>query len=159
MNKEVKSRVKSIIEVLVFLIVMTAFWFGPREELTAGITANISDYYMNKTISVDTKEEISFSKNTEFKVINKTNQEQNYEIIIANDVRKSRRNNCRVLENNYVKYNLNSFEEKNLSVEGIIYTGVLKPNETKEFSIKLSLDENQKDCYYPVIKASTFYKI
>ena len=161
MNKEVKRHIMSIVEVLVFLIVVTVYWFGPREALTANIMANISDYQMNKKISVITDKELTFGKETNFTVTNKTNIEQNYEIIIMSDYKRIRKNKCNALENNYLKYKLNDYEEKNLSVEGIIYTGVLQPNEKKNFSIKIDLDNNSLDntCYYPTIKVSTFYKI
>lgn len=161
MKREVKYRVKSIVEVLVFLIVMTIFWFGPRQNLTADISASISDYYMNKTINIETDKELVFDKKTNFTITNKTDYEQNYEIVIVNDYKKLRKSNCKLLQNNYLKYSLNNYDEKNLSVEGVIYTGVLKAKEKKDFSINISLDRNKliNNCYYPVIKASTFNKI
>lgn len=162
MKKEVKYRIKSIVEVLVFLGVMTAFWFGPRQNLATDMSRGLSDYYMNKRISVDTNKQLTFNNKTDFTVTNKTDTEQNYEVIIVSDYKKMRKNGCTAIENNYLKYQLNDYEEKNLSVEGIIYTGVLKPNEKKNFSINISLDTQNKlndTCYYPIIKASTFYKI
>lgn len=162
MKEEIKYRVKSIIEVLVFLIVMTAFWFGPRENIAADMSRSINDHYMNKRITVDTNKELTFDNKTNFTITNKMDVEQNYEIVIISDYKKMRKNNCTAIENNYLKYKLNDFEEKNLSVEGVIYTGILQPNEKKDFSINISLDTQNKlndACYYPVIKASTFYKI
>lgn len=158
MNKEIKYRVKSIIEVLVFLLAATAYWFGPRESITTNIMSSINDYQMNKKITVKTDRTIEFDKKVNFTVTNKTDIVQNYEIIVVNDYKKTRKNNCTVLDNNYLKYKLNDYEEQNLSIEGIIYTGEIQPKEQKDFNINISKD-NSKGCYYPVIKVSTFYKI
>ena len=50
MEKEVKRRIKSIIEVLVFLIVMTFYWYGPREDITQ-MAANVGSI-VNKNVVV-----------------------------------------------------------------------------------------------------------
>lgn len=160
MNREIKYRIKSIIEILVFLIVTTVYWFGPREDITTNIMANISDYQMNKKIEIKTDKKLELDKNTDFTITNKTTISQNYEIIVMNDYKKIRKNNCQTLENNYLKYKLDDYEEKNLSIEGIIYTGELQPNEQKKFKINISKDNDTKNgCYYPVIKVATYKKI
>lgn len=160
MNKEIKYRIKSIVEILLFLVVTTWYWFGPRENITANIMTSINDYQMSKKIEVKTDKKLQLDKDTIFTITNKTELVQNYEIIVMNDYRKIRKNNCDVLDNNYLKYKLNDYEEKNLSIEGIIYTGELKPNENKEFKLNISKDINSTDkCYYPVIKVTTYKKI
>lgn len=160
MNSEIKYRIKSIIEVLAFLIITTAYWFGPREDITANIMTNISDYQMSKKIEVKTDKKLELDKNTKFTVTNKTNISQNYEIIVLNDHKQLRKNNCTSLENNYLKYKLNDYEELNLSIDGIVYTGELQPNEKKDFNINISKDSDSNDkCYYPVIKVMTYKKI
>lgn len=163
MNKEIKERLKSIIFILVFLSITTWYWYGPREEL-ANLAANVYKY--NREVSILSSDKIKLNNNYEFKIQNKTNEIQNYELILNNDYFKQRKTNCKLLSNNYLKYQLNSensnIEERNLSTDSVIYRGVLNPNEIKDFSITIKLDKenlNQDDCFYPVIKTSTYNKI
>ena len=167
MNKEVKERLKSIISVLLFLGIATWYWYGPREELTF-LAANMNKYYVQSKVKVDSKqEEIKLdNSNYDFTVTNKTNEIQNYEVILNNSYLKSKMNNCNIIQNNYIKYQLfanqNNLEEQNLSLDGVVYRGVLQPNETINFSIKLNIDKENLDkdeCFFPVINAGTYYKI
>ena len=166
MNKEVKERLKSIISMLVFLVVATWYWYGPREDLTY-LATNMNKYYIRSDVKIIMDENIKLDNNEYlFKVLNKTNEVRNFEIVINNDYFKSRKYNCNLIQNNYLKYQLNTknvnIEQKNLNVDGIIYRGVIQPNDTIDFSIKLSIDKKDKkkdECFYPVLNASTYYKI
>ena len=170
MDKEIKreiiERLKSIVSVLVFLVVATLYWYGPREDLTY-LATNMNKYYIKSNVKITIKEDIKLdNKDYSFKVTNKTAEVQNYEIVINNDYMKLRTNNCSLIQNNYLKYQLGKdgtyMEEKNLNVDGIIYRGELQPNETIDFSIKLGIDKNDmetNECFFPVLNASTYYKI
>lgn len=167
MNKDVKERLKSIISVLLFLGVATWYWYGPREDVTY-LATNMNKYYFQSKVKImsDEKEPKLNNQNYKFKVVNQTDELQNYEIIVNNNYIQSRKNNCSLLQNNYIKYQLyvkeNSIEEQNLNVDGIIYRGILQPNESLNFSIKLNIDKDnlEKDeCFFPVINAGTYYKI
>lgn len=163
MNNEIKERLKSIFSVLLFLVGTTWYWYGPRQDL-ADMTANINRY--NKEVSVNMNQDLKLDNNFyEFTITNKTNQKQNYELIINNDYRLQRKNNCQSIQNNYLKYQLksnNNLVEQNLGIDGIIYRGVIEANETKEFSIKMSIDKDNlssNECFYPTIKTTTYNKI
>ena len=114
----------------------------------------------------DEKELKLNNQNYKFKVVNQTDELQNYEIIVNNNYIKLRKNNCSSLQNNYVKYQLYTKEkdvkEQNLNSDGIIYRGVLQPNESLDFSIRLKTDKNdlrKDECFYPILNATTYYKI
>lgn len=163
MNKEIRKRLKSIIFTLLFLIISTWYWFGPRKDLA---NMAINTYKYNREISIISNKNIKLNDNYEFKIQNKTNQTQNYQLILNNDYFKQRKANCKLLSNNYLKYQLNDgksiVEERNLSTDSVIYRGVLNPNETKDFSIIIKLDKDNispYDCFYPDIKTNTYNKI
>lgn len=160
MDKEIKKYIISIIKEITFLIIITIVWLGKRDNLATDIFANIGNNFKGNTISVASKGELTFNKETSITIKNKMNVSQNYEIIVSSNYQKMRTENCNALPNNYLRYKLNNYEEKNLSIDGIIYTGVLNPNEEKDFSINIFLDNNMynSECYYPVIKVSA-YKI
>lgn len=166
MEREIKERIKSIIYVLVFLVGMTWFWYGPREDL-AMASADLGKYVLYNDIELVKDGDLEINKDEyQFTITNKKNYDVNYEVIITNDYRKQRRENCNLVSNNYLQYNLKidgeKFGEKNLPVSGVLYHGELKANETKLYSIKLLLDESlieDGSCYYPVVKASTYNKI
>lgn len=164
MNKEIKERIKSILSVLVFLTVTTWYWYGPREDLMY-LSANAYKY--NRKVTVKTEGNLKLQNSEyEFKVYNKTNQVQNYQIIVMNDYITQRKNNCKLLSNNYLKYDIklnNDYHEtRNLGSDGIVYRGKLNPKESKEFSIKMKIDKDDltsSDCFYPTIKANTYNEI
>lgn len=167
MNKEIIKRLKSILSVLIFLLVATWYWYGPREDLSY-LATSMNKYYFKSNVKITTEEnDIKLNnKNYTFKVTNQTNEIQHYEVIINNNYIKSRKNNCDLLQNNYIKYQLNikniKIEDKNLSIDGIIYRGVLQPNETIDFEVKMKIDKSnleKNECFYPVLNATTYYKV
>ncbi len=166
MNKEIWSRIKSILSVLLFLIGASIYWYGPRKNLNA-MAANINQYRLNKEIEIVTKNEITLdNKEIDFTIKNKTNQEQNYEIIILSDYQKQRLNNCKIMSNNYLEFQLKvneKYQEKrNLSLDGIIYRGILNAKEQKDFSIKMAIEKNNSsddECFYPILRVSSYYKL
>ena len=113
----------------------------------------------NKNIIIKSNDTLNYNKKAyNFSVINKTNKKSNYEIILVNDYKKSVLKNCKVLSNNYLKFNIKSENnyniDRNVRINGIVYKGAINPKETKNFSIKLWLDKekNNGDCYYPLLK-------
>ena len=166
LKREIIERVKSIVSVLVFLTVATWYWYGPRQDVTQ-LATNMNKYYIKSNVKITTEKDIEVNNNNyKFKVTNKTNEIQNYEIIVNNNYMKLRKNDCNLLQNNYIKYEWNTndtkMDTKYLSVDGIIYRGVLQPNETVDFNIKMQIDKENKsknECFYPVLNASTYYKI
>lgn len=166
MNREIKERVKSIIYTVVFLIGMTWFWYGPREEI-ATMSADLNGYIIHKDVTLSCNGELKLNnKDYKFELKNEKKYEVDYEIMINNDVRKQRNKNCKLVSNNYLSYQLkigNAYNiARNLSISGIIYRGVLGPNETKKYSIKMKLDGKVKEadeCFFPVVKIATYKKI
>lgn len=164
MNREVKERIKSILSVLIFLIVTTWYWYGPREDL-AYIAANTYKY--SRDVEVLSKDTLNLNDDEyKFKIYNKTNQVKNYEIIVANDYFAQRKEKCKLLSNNYLKYQLkldNVYQEsRNLSSDGIIYRGQLEPNESKNFIVKIKIDKTNllsDECFFPTIKTATYNTI
>ena len=164
MNREVKERIKSILSVLIFLIVTTWYWYGPREDL-AYIAANTYKY--SRDVEVLSKDTLNLNDDEyKFKIYNKTNQVKKYEIIVANDYFAQRKEKCKLLSNNYLKYQLkldNVYQEsRNLSSDGIIYRGQLEPNESKYFIVKIKIDKTNllsDECFFPTIKTATYNTI
>ena len=164
MNREVKERIKSILSVLIFLIVTTWYWYGPRVVL-AYIAAN--SYQYSRDVEVLSKDTLNLNDDEyKFKIYNKTNQVKNYEIIVANDYFAQRKEKCKLLSNNYLKYQLkldNVYQEsRNLSSDGIIYRGQLEPNESKNFIVKIKIDKTNllsDECFFPTIKTATYNTI
>lgn len=151
---------------LLFLVVATWYWYGPREDLA--VAANISKYTLNKDIEIKKAKDLELdNKDVDFTLINKTDKKQNYEIIISNDYKELRKENCKLVSNNYLKYQLkvdDTYQEiRNLGIDGIVYRGVIDPNQSKDFSIKIAMDKKARnysdECFFPLLNASTYDKI
>ena len=170
MNKELKKeiieRIKSIISVLVFLGAATWYWYGPREDITY-LATNMNKYYIKNNVKMEIDKNIKLdNKGYSFKVTNKTKEIQNYEIIVNNNYIKSRTNDCNIIQNNYLKYQLSientKLDSRNLNIDGIIYRGLLQPNESIDFLLSIGIDKSgldKNDCFFPVLNASTYYKV
>lgn len=166
MNKEIRERLKSIVSVLVFLTVVTWYWYGPRENLSS-VSTNINYLSIKKEISVNVEDDIKLDdKDYNFTVKNKTLEQVNYEVIISNDYSRQRKMNCKLLTNNYLVYRLRTSnfdnESSNLGIDGIIYRGVLNSKETKDFTLNIKVDKDNvssSECFYPIVSASTYLKI
>lgn len=160
MKKEIKSRIMSIVSVLLFLIVSTWFFYGPRKYLVYA-SMNLNKYYTSNELEIVNDGELEINKTNDFIIKNKSNQEIHYQVVINNDYARVRSKNCKMLSNNYLSYHIKLDEqydiERVLSVDGIIYRGTLKPNEKKEFELEMKsksdIDTNQY-CFYPTLHAS-----
>lgn len=160
MKKEIKSRILSIISVLLFLIVSTWFFYGPRKYLVYA-SMNLNKYYTSSELEVINDGDLEINKENDFTIKNKSNQEIRYQVVINNDYLKVRSNNCKMLSNNYLSYHIRLDDqydiERVLSVDGIIYRGTLKPNEQKKFELEMKSksDINTNEyCFYPTLHAS-----
>lgn len=162
MDKEAKKYIKSIIRVLLFLIVASYFRFYLRDDLIFAAT-NLNRNILSNGLTIISDDYLKYNKTYNFKVKNKNNYNMNFEIIINNDYRKTINKNCKIVSNNYFKYHIikdNEYNiERNLSLDGVIYKGRIKANESIDFSLELSLDRqklNSDECFYPMINVSGY---
>lgn len=161
MNKEIKSRIKSIVSVLVVLGITTWFFYGPRKYLVYA-SMNLNKYYTSNELEIENDQDIEINKASNFTIRNKSNQEIRYQVVINNDYSKVRSKNCKMLSNNYLSYHIKLDDqydiERVLSVDGIIYRGTLKPNEKKKFELEMKSSSNVNNdgeyCFYPTLHAS-----
>lgn len=156
MKKEIRKRIQNILCISIFLILYTWFIFGPREELIY-LTANINNQKTSQNdIIILNDQTLNINDHTySFKIKNTTNEKKEYSLLLINDMTKSIMKECKVMSNNFIRYQLNKEEEKkNLSLSGILYKEDINPYETKELSIKLSKSDQLKEkyCYYPKLK-------
>lgn len=159
MKKEIIDRLKSICYILIFLIVFTWFIFGPREDLiymTASINSKKSS---NNDIIILSDDTLNINdKKYQFKIKNKTNKSQIYELVLVSDFLQSTLNNCKIMSNNFLQYQLNDTSQKRIvPLSGIIAENTIEPYEIKDFSLLLSKSDQIKNkyCYYPTLKIVT----
>lgn len=159
--KEVKKRVLSIVSVLLFLIVSTWFFYGPRKYLVYA-SMNLNKFYSSSELEIVNQKELVKNQKNSFILKNKSKEEIHYQITMNNDYQKVRNRDCKMLSNNYITYHIKSENqydiERVLSMDGIIYRGSLKPKEERKFELEWdSSNETRKDekyCFYPTLHAS-----
>ena len=135
MEKEAKKIIFEIIYIAVITIVLSYLWWGPyRNDFRAKIS--LQEKYWNQTKDLATAgfETVQIEKNAtakEVSIENKSNGERSFTIAFMVDDGKENQNTNK---NNYVKYYImdqdgNCSDERNLSLNGNIYTSTLESGE------------------------------
>lgn len=161
MNKEVKKCIKTIIYDLLFIGIISWFWWcGPRDYLVYA-TANLNKINYSSNIKLTSNDKLDYNNSEyHFTIKNTSKRDLDYTIVISNEFIKSNQKNCKILSNNYLKYHIKDSEkqsiDRNLTLNGIIYKGSIKSNEKQDFSLNLWLDIGEKSldkntCFYPTI--------
>lgn len=161
MNKEIKSRIFSIISVSLFLILTTTFVYLPKQEnlLTSlAFLNNQKSFYMQDVTSgillrdaYPVKDEKGLENEPyTFKVVNNTNKDITYNIIFKNNEEKAKEQGKEVLPSKYLRYSLSNIDDTNktantLSEDGILLTTTIKANSTSVFNFRMWLDYNSDE--------------
>lgn len=151
-TKEIINHIKNIMEVMLFLIVSTWFWYGPRVELQKkSELARASYAYMS---GVDIKDENRITLNEEnrvgtyqFKIKNNTSEEKNILVKIGQDHSITEKEECQTLSYNKINYylseeNENDLTVRNLSINGDILVTTLQPQEEKNYTFKYFINND-----------------
>lgn len=159
-KKEIHSRLLSIATTLLFLIVTTWFWFGPRIKLTEAqsvmsgqtVISNLEFVDLSAGIKLENAYPVTDQKGSSiepyrFQVINHDNKEATFTISFVNDLLAIEQDKCKPLDNNYIRYTIKkndeeSTEPRNLALDGSMYQEILKPGEKATYSLKFWIDQN-----------------
>lgn len=154
--KEKRSHIISIISVSLFLIIMTAFVYLPKQEMLLSSLAflqNQNRFYMediSSGILLKDATPVSDQKGLQyepyqFKVVNNSNSDITYNIIFKNNKEKAEAKGKEVLPNKYLRYSLKegnnvNLEPVTLQEDGILYTTTIPSNSTVVFEFRMWLD-------------------
>ena len=145
-RREVSYRIRNIIEVFVFLIVLTWFWYGPRAELQKRSVLARQSYAYISGVSIEDQGSILLDQNHdtgEYQFTIKNNTQDNKEVLVSLrlDHEKIGKDQCEVIAYNKVGYYLSQvgttdLTERSLSINGDILVTTLQPQEEKHYSLK-----------------------
>ncbi len=153
-KKEIIKRIFSIVYTIIFLIVSTWFWFGPREEIVKAkedydkhtTFAKVLEFNSaNDDFEIDqiAYSDIEGMKSSayDFSIKNNSRKNVKYLLFFLPDNNKITRDGCTNLPNNFIKYrikkNNNEYSEvRSLSLDGKIYADDLEGNQKSDFSIQ-----------------------
>lgn len=163
MEKEVKqeiiSRIVSICSTIIFLVVTTWFWFGPRVALTEAKSAMKGQSLSNLQL-IDLSDAIQLEnaypvpdnigsrvEPYRFQVTNYDDQEVTFTIAFVQDLLAIQKDQCKVLGNHYIRYQIKKNEEsytnpRNLALDGSMYVDTLGPKESATYELKFWIDQD-----------------
>ena len=152
MNKEIRKHVFSILKVMTFLIVSTAFIYMPRHSSVASALTflnGVKSFYMEDLSDGVLLRDANPTKDEEgleidpyrFQVVNKSNRNITYRIIFKNKVEDE---SIR-LANKYLRYSIstendNNVEVNTLSDDNILLTTTIVPGTTQVLNFRMWLD-------------------
>lgn len=155
-NRQIKSRIMSIIFILVILVVGTIYVYYPnQQELLSSFAflQNQQGLYLEELSSgiklaeaypiVD--EVGNQSEPYQFKIINNSNKEVKCQIIFKNQLDKIEERNLEPLPAKYLRYSLQSEDNEiieTLTEDEIIYETTIAANTETEFNFRLWLGTN-----------------
>lgn len=152
-KRDYKKRITSIVFTLTFLILSTLLIYVPKHnELTASISFldNRKNFYIETTgINLEKNypivDEIGvMTKANTFKVVNDTNKDRTYRIVLKTGNKEKYDN---IVDQDAINYSikLNDGEwsqPTTLSENGIIYTGNIENNSEDTYQLKIWLNNN-----------------
>lgn len=157
-KKEVRKHILSIISVSLFLIIMTAFVYVPKQENLLSSLAFLQtqqNFYMKDLSSGILLHDATPTRDSKamdnepyrFQVVNNSNKDITYQIIFVNNEEKAKAKGKEVLPNRYLRYSLTNtnnslVEPSTLADDGILYTTTIKANTTETFDFRMWLDYN-----------------
>ena len=156
MDKEIRKNILSIIFVSIFLVVMTVYVYLPKQKNLLSAFAFIGQqqsFYMEdlsdgvllrSAVPIKDSEGIKNQPYT-FRVVNNTDREITYNIILKNDKYKIIDQGKEPLSSKYIKYAISdtmdsNCEIKNLTENGILLTTTIKPYSKDTFNFRMWLD-------------------
>jgi len=145
-RREISYRIRNIIEVFVFLIVSTWFWYGPRAELQKrSVLAREAYAYISGVSLVDQGNILLDQKHNtgeyQFTIKNNTLDTKEVLVSLCIDHEKIAKEQCDVIAYNKIGYYLSQvgttdLTERSLSINGDILVTTLQPQEEKSYSLK-----------------------
>ena len=156
-NKEIISRITSIIFMLIFLIVSTLYVYYPnKQNLTSAFTflQNREAFYLEElsdgiklaeAYPITDSEGIT-SDSYSFKIVNDTDKDIHYQLVFRNQLEKIEAKNLLPLDSKYLRYSIQN-NESNLKIETltdteVIYDAVIKADSELTFDFRIWLGEN-----------------
>lgn len=158
-KREIYSHLISIATTLLFLVVTTWFWFGPRIELSEAQSVmkgqefiNLQFIDLSEGIQLENAYPVTDQKGSSidpyrFQIINHDQKEVTFTIGFVNDLLAIEKDHCKPLDNNYIRYTIKKNEEaftdpRNLALDGSMYQETLQPGESATYSLKFWIDQN-----------------
>lgn len=153
-KRKIRRHVRNIIEISVFLVVITWFWYGPRILLQEKSALAREAYaYMS---GVELEDEASILMNGDkrsgeyfFTIKNNTNSSKEVLVKLGLDHSRIAKDQCDTIDYNYIHYYLSPVDgvdltERILSINGDILVTTLQPLEIREYSLKYFVHDDQK---------------
>lgn len=151
-KKEIRTSLLSILEVSLFLVVTTWFWYGPRVWMqeksmqarnAIAYTAGVS-LQDDKSILIDSAHK---SGEYTFSIKNDTDDAKDILVSLIMDYNKKKQDECEILAYNKVQYYLTledeqNFTPKSLSISGNILATTLQPGEERHYLLKYFVDND-----------------
>ena len=142
----------SILEISLFLVVTTWFWFGPRVVMQEKGAIARSAVAYTTGVELSDKNQIlidSSHKDGEYQFSIKNNTKDKKDVLVSlmMDYNKIGKDDCKKLSYNKINYYLSLEDEqdltlKSLSISGNILITTLQPGEVRHYSLNYFVDSN-----------------
>ncbi len=150
-KREIQYRVKNIIEISLFLIVTTWFWYGPRVQMQKRSELLRETYAYMSGLEIKNHNDIILNKeNTRgdysFTIRNNTKDKKDILVTLVMNHNKIKKDKCKMLSYNQVYYYLMREGEEDdtlrtLSMSGNILVSTLNPQEERKYILKYFVED------------------
>ncbi len=151
-KREIRYRIRSIVEVSLFLIVTTWFWYGPRIEMQKQSEMVRKTYAYMNGVDIENHNEIEIDNSRRkgeytFTVRNNASDEKDVLVRLVLNYNKIKEDGCEALSYNRINYYLMKEGEedttlRSLSMSGDILVITLKPQEERKYVLKYFVDDD-----------------
>lgn len=153
-KRKIHMHIRNIIEISVFLVVTTWFWYGPRVWAQEKSALARKNYAYMSGVELDDFSSILINDNQRsgeylFTIKNNTNRTKEVLVRLGLDYNTISKDRCTTIDYNYIHYYLSPVDdvdltERILSINGDILVTTLQPLETREYSLKYFVQDDQK---------------
>lgn len=153
-KRKIRMHIRNIIEISVFLVVTTWFWYGPRIQLQEKSALAREAYAYISGVELEDKNSILINEDKRsgeyiFTIKNNTNSSKEVLVKLGLDYNRITKDRCNTIDYNYVHYYLSpvggfDLTERILSINGDILVTTLQPLEIREYSLKYFVHDDQK---------------
>lgn len=143
-DKEIKELIKSIIFTIIFLVMITIYWFNIRPSFENNLSikeVTYNDIYVTGDVNVDFEEE----KVYQFKVVNISDITYNYTLSLTNNYLLDNPIDYSKISYSYQMLNGNFSPYLEVPLNGNLNYGILSPHNEISYAIKISKSSLYKE--------------
>lgn len=151
-KREIRYSIRNIIEVVIFLVVTTWFWYGPRIQMQKHSEMIRKTYAYMNGVDIENDNEIEINEKYSsgeyrFTIHNNTTEDKQILVTLVLNHNKIKEDHCETLSYNKIEYHLmeegeNDETLRTLSMSGDILVTTLKPQEERKYILKYFVDDN-----------------